>query len=98
MKLDNLSSLFKTSIRIQDIDPMSPDAVWPNNTEICITRIPIRKRDGWDEVKFAEFAKKLKTHMVPNGIVFFICYAPIEAKFRPFEVAKIMVDQSSQLT
>jgi len=93
MKLDNLSSLFKTSQKIQNLDPMDPNAVWVANTEICICRIPIRKRDGWDEAKFADFAKKLKTHMVPNGIVFFICYAPIEAKFRPFEVAKIMVDQ-----
>ena len=30
--------------------------------------------------------------MVPNGIVFLVCYAPIEAKWRPFEVAKMMVD------
>lgn len=92
MKLDNLSSLFQTTIRIQPIDPMSPDAVWPANVEICITRVPIRERDGWDPEKFAEFAKKLKHSMVTNGIVFLICYAPMEAKYRPFEVAKIMVD------
>jgi DNA modification methylase len=30
--------------------------------------------------------------MVTNGVVFLICYAPIEAKSRPFEVAKIMTD------
>ena len=92
MKLDNLSNLFKTTVRIQDIDPMDPDAVWPQNTEICITRVPIRKRDGWDLKKFEDFAKKLKTTMVPNGIVFLICYAPMEAKWRPFEVAKTMSD------
>lgn len=92
MKLDNLSKLFQTSVRIQEMDSMSPNAVWPANTEICITRIPIRKRDGWDEEKFKEFAKRLKTNMVPNGIVFLICYAPIEAKWRPFEVAKLMSD------
>lgn len=92
MKLDNLSSLFKTHVRIQEMDSMSADAVWPANTEICITRIPIRKRDGWDAKKFEEFAKKLKSTMVPNGIVFLICYAPIEAKWRPFEVAKLMSD------
>ena len=90
MKLDNFSSLFKTSVRIQEMDPMSSDAVWPANTEICITRVPIRKRDGWDTEKFQEFAKKLKANMVPNGVVFLICYAPIEAKWRPFEVAKLM--------
>jgi len=93
MKLNNLSSLFQTSIRIQEMDPMSKDAVWPANTEICIARIPIRKRDGWDSQKFTEFTKKLKSQMVPNGIIFFICYAPMEDKSRPFEVAKIMVDQ-----
>lgn len=92
MKLDNLSSLFNTTVRIQDKDPMSKDAIWPANTEICITRVPIRKRDGWDEQKFKQFAEKLKSHMVPNGIVFLICYAPTEAKYRPFEVGKIMSD------
>jgi DNA modification methylase len=91
--MDNLASLFNTSIRINNNHPLDKDAVWPKNQEICITRIPIRKRDGWDADQFTEFAKKLKNHMVPNGIVFLICYAPIEAKFRPFEVAKIMVDQ-----
>lgn len=90
--LNNLSSLFNTTIRIQELDCMHPDAVWCANTEICITRVPIRKRDGWDPKMFAEFAKKLKTTMVPNGVVFLICYAPIEAKARPFEVAKIMTD------
>lgn len=89
-KIDNLSNLFKTSVRIEDMDCMDPNAVWVANAEICITRIPIRKRDGWDPNKFQDFAKKLKSTMVPNGIVFLICYAPIEAKWRPFEVAKLM--------
>lgn len=75
------------------MDPMDKDSIWPRNTEVCITRVPIRKRDGWDEAKFAEFVKRLKNHMVPNGIVFLICYAPIESRSRPFEVAKMMVDQ-----
>jgi len=90
--MDNLATLFKTNVRIQNLDPMDKDAVWPKNTEICITRIPIRKRDGWDPEQFSEFAKRLKNHVVQNGIVFLICYAPIEAKARPFEVAKIMTD------
>lgn len=92
MKLDNLASLFNTSVRIQEMDCMADDAIWAANTEICITRIPIRKRDGWDPKKFEEFTKRLKANMVPNGIVFLICYAPIEAKARPFEVAKTMID------
>jgi len=90
--MDNLSSLFNTSVRISNTDPMHKDSVWPKNTEVCITRIPIRKRDGWDSAKFTEFVAKLKNHMVPNGIVFLICYAPTEAKWRPFEIAKTMVD------
>lgn len=91
--MDNLSSLFNTTIRISNLNPMDPDSVWPKNTEVCITRIPIRKRDGFDPENFATFAERLKNHMVPNGIVFLICYAPIEAKWRPFEIAKIMTDK-----
>jgi DNA modification methylase len=92
MTLDNLSNLLQTSVRIGETHPMSSDSIWPANTEICITRVPIRKRDGWDAVQFTEFAKKLKANMVTNGIVFLICYAPSECKNRPFEVAKIMTD------
>jgi len=39
-----------------------------------------------------ELAVKLKNNMVKNGIVFLICYAPVEAKARPFQVAKFMTD------
>jgi len=92
MSIDNFASIFQTNVRINNIDALAPNAIWPRNTEVCITRIPIRKRDGFDCNKFKEFAARLKNHMVPNGIVFLICYAPIEAKWRPFEVAKMMVD------
>lgn len=91
--MDNLSGVFNTNIRVQNLDPMHKDAVWPANTEVCITRVPIRKRDGFDPDQFKAFAERLKANMVPNGIVFLICYAPIEAKWRPFELAKIMSDQ-----
>jgi DNA modification methylase len=74
------------------MDPMDKDSVWPRNTEVCITRVPIRKRDGWDPEKFKLFASRLKNTMANNGIVFLICYAPTEAKWRPFEVAKAMAD------
>jgi DNA modification methylase len=74
------------------MDAMHQSSVWPKNTEVCITRVPIRKRDGFDADKFKAFAERLKDHMIPNGIVFLICYAPIEAKWRPFEIAKTMVD------
>lgn len=90
--MDNLSKLFNTNIRISDLDYMDKDAIWPQNIEVCITRIPIRKRDGYNATNFDAFVKKLKAHMVPNGIAFFICYAPVEAKSRPFEVSKLMTD------
>lgn len=90
--IDNLSKLFNTNIRISDLDLMHKDAQWPRSVEVCITRIPIRKRDGYNVNSFTEFAKRLKSSMVTNGIVFMICYAPVEAKNRPFEIAKIMTD------
>lgn len=91
-KLNLSSDVFDPSVRISSLDPMSDDAVWPMNSEVCITRVPIRKRDGFDAEVFKKFAVKLKQHMIPNGIVFLICYAPIEAKSRPFEIAKAMTD------
>lgn len=91
--MDNLANLFKTSVRVSNLSPLDKDAVWPHGIEVCIARIPIRKRDGYDAAQLEKLVSKLKTHMVPNGIVFLICYAPTEAKWRPFEVAKMMVDQ-----
>jgi len=89
---DNLAKLFTSNIRISNLDPFHSDAVWPANIELCITRIPIRKRDGYDDNVMSELAIKLKNHMVKNGVVFLVCYAPVEAKARPFKVAQYMVD------
>lgn len=88
----NLDKLFESNIRVQNMWPMDNNAIWPHNAELCITRIPIRKRDGFDEGMMRLFAHKLKSSMVVNGSVFLICYAPMECKYRPFEVAKIMAD------
>jgi DNA modification methylase len=71
---------------------MDKDAKWPHNIEVCICRVPIRKRDGFSIDKLTKFAEKLKTHMVKNGIVFMICYAPVEDKSRPFTIGKSMMD------
>jgi hypothetical protein len=90
--VDNLSKLFESNIRISNLQANDPDAVWPHNIELCITRIPIRKRDGYSLEVMQKFAKKLKFNMVRNGVVFLVCYAPTEAKWRPFEVAKTMAD------
>ena len=89
---DNLLKLFASNVRISNISALDSDAVWPHKIEVCITRIPIRKRDGYDDMMIRAFSHKLKSHMIKNGVVFLICYAPVECKHRPFEVAKNMVD------
>lgn len=91
--MDNLDKLFDVSVRIDNQDPMNVDAIWPHSVEICMCRFPVRKKDGYSEELLKSFAKKLKASIVKNGIVFLICYAPTEAKFRPFEIAKTMVDE-----
>lgn len=88
--MDLQNNLFSTNIRISEFDPFSKNAVWPKGIEVCITRIPIRKRDGFTPEKLDKLAEKLKSHMVKNGIVFLICYAPTESKSRPFQVAASM--------
>jgi DNA modification methylase len=88
----NINNLFATNIRINNFEPLDSNAIWPNNIEVTICRIPIRKRDGYSKDSILKLAKKLKSHTVKNGIVFFICYAPNECKGRPFEVASIMSD------
>lgn len=88
----DISNLFNTNMRIHNMDPLDSAAVWPNNIEVTICRIPIRKRDGYSPDNVRELAKKLKTNTVKNGIVFLICYAPNECKSRPFEVANIMTE------
>jgi DNA modification methylase len=91
--VDNLSQLFDTNIRIHNQDPMGNDAVWPHSVEVCVCRVPVRKRDGYSEDFIKCFANRLKPCMVKNGIVFLIAYAPIECKSRPFEIAKFFSDE-----
>lgn len=90
---NNFSLIFNTSVKINQSNLLDRDSVWPNGVEVCITRMPIRKRDGYSESFIKTFASKLKASMAPNGLIFLICYAPTEAKFRPFEVAKTMVEE-----
>ena len=84
------SVTFDTHIRVDEVDPMGRDAVWPANIEACVTRFPIRKRDGFSPELVKSFVTKLKANVVKNGFVFIICYAPSECKHRPFEIAKEM--------
>ena len=88
----DIHNLFATNIRVTNSDPLDSNAVWPNNIEVTICRVPIRKRDGYSAENVKKLAEKLKTCTVKNGIVFLICYAPNECKSRPFEIAKIMSD------
>lgn len=89
---DNLLTALSTSIKIHQLEHGDKDAVWPANVEVCICRVPIRRRDGFSVESFKALAQRLKSTMVVNGVVFMICYAPTEAKYRPFEIAKEMVD------
>lgn len=89
----DIQNLFSTNIRINGVDPLDQLAVWPNNIEITICRVPIRKRDGYTKEKMTKLAEKLKTTTVTNGIVFLICYAPNEDKARPFEIAQAFTEQ-----
>lgn len=88
---DEITNLFSQHIRIHNMSPFDRDAVWPANTEVVIARVPIRVRDGYSVEMIQQLAAKIKSSMVTNGIVFLICYAPLEAKARPFEVANEMV-------
>jgi len=88
----DIQNLFATNIRIGNLDPLDINAVWPNNIEVTICRVPIRKRDGYSADRIKKLAEKLKSNTVKNGIVFLLCYAPNECKSRPFEVAKAMTD------
>jgi len=90
MGTDDINSMFQSNIRITNMGCMNEEAVWPKNVEICVTRVPARKRDGYSAAYMEEFAKKLKNCMVKNGVVFLVCYAPTECKSRPFEIASKM--------
>lgn len=85
-----MSNLLATNVRVQNLAAFDTDAVWPQGIEIAIMRVPIRKRDGFSPEMMTALAAKLKLHVALNGIVFLICYAPQEAKSRPFEVADAM--------
>lgn len=86
-------NLLDTNIRISSLDPLHKDAVFPHGIEVCIAKVPIRKRDGYDSVKMRLLIRKIKASMVKNGVMFLICYAPTEAKYRPFEVANIVINE-----
>lgn len=85
-------SIFDTNVRISDMGAFHPSAIWPKNVEICITRVPVRQRDGYSTKMINTLAQKLANSMVNNGIVFLVCYAPVENRARPFEIAKAMTE------
>ena len=83
-------SLVFNSARIESLDIIENETDFPQNIEICLCKIPIRKKDGYSIDFMNQISLKLKNKMVKNGIVFFICYSPIEEKIRPFEMVSIM--------
>ncbi len=90
--MDDLANLFGSRVQISNGDALDEFTNWPHNIDICITRVPIRKRDGYDKVMVEKLARKIKGSMAQNGLVFLICYAPTEDKARPFEIARSMQD------
>ena len=63
----DINNLFSTNIRINNIDPLDANAVWPNQIEVTICRIPIRKRDGYSPENLKKLAEKLKNAMYPQS-------------------------------
>ncbi len=90
--MKNNNFLFTQTARILNQDVTSEDVNFPANCDICITKIPIRKIDGYSDQFMEMFANKVFNSMGPNGMVFLVCYAPTECKYRPFEVAKKMTE------
>ena len=91
--MHNLDNLFNTNIRVSSLDVFDKDAVFPHGIEICISRVPIRKRDGYNPENLKQLLAKIKSNMVKNGVMFLICYAPIECKSRPFEIANLAINE-----
>lgn len=89
----DIQNLFSTNVKINATDPLDPLAIWPNNIEITVCRVPIRKRDGYSKDKMKKLAARLKSATVTNGIVFLVCYAPNEDKSRPFEIAQAFQEE-----
>ena len=85
------------SIRITQTNAMDKLSVWPRNIDLCITRMPIRKRDGYNLEFVNDFSKKLKPCMVKNGMVFLVCYSPSEDKTRPFQIVQSMIAEGFYL-
>jgi len=85
--------VFETNVKTLNADYTKDFATidFPSSIEICLTRVPIRVKDGYSKEMMESFATQLKSKMIKNGIVFLICYGPIEDKTRPYEIAVEMV-------
>lgn len=90
--ISDWDNFMNRNIRILNSNPMSNSTIFPANSDICITRLPVRKVDGYTEAFINNFIEKIKSSMTDGGIVFLICYAPVECKSRPFEISKKMVE------
>jgi len=91
--MKNNNFLYTQSAKIFQENVAYSDIIFPAHVDICITKIPIRQIDGYSEEFIMAFADKLSACISPNGMIFLICYAPTECKYRSFEVSKIMTDK-----
>lgn len=87
-----VEKIFAHNAKIANVHSSDDEAIWPHNIELCISRFPIKKRDGYTPEFTKEFCDQLYSHMALNGIVFLVCYAPTESKSRPFKIASAMED------
>ena len=81
-----------STIRVDPFGWDSEHAVWPKKVSLVITKVPIRKKDGFSSAKFKDFSEKLFNSMIANSVVFLVCYAPTEDRGRPFEICRSMVE------
>jgi hypothetical protein len=89
----NNNFLYTQGVTICNKDVTKETLNLPANIDLCVTKLPIRKVDGFSMDFMGKLAKELKSKMSKNGLVFLICYAPTECKARPFEISKAMTDE-----
>lgn len=90
MAIDNIKKVFTTNIRISNTGPLDERAVWPHGIDVVVTRVPIRTKDGYTRGRMEDLANRLRGSLAKNASAFLICYAPVEQRTRPYELAMIM--------
>lgn len=89
----NIDSYFQSTYLVQPTSFFDPEAVQVKNIEVVITRVPGRSKDGYSLDMVNSLTNRLKESVVDGGFVFLICYGPIECRWRPFEISKVMCEK-----